>query len=440
MRLQRTPPGFVARSDRRARWGAVRPGAGLAFVLVLLGARAVGAFPPTLNSSGQADFTYGTQVESGGGPATGYKPESKLFYTADNRWWAVLGTSGGGSTAPGVHLYGLDTKHAWQPTLQLPGADPWEKADTLLDGDTLYVALRDNRSLSGNPRQSRLYELRYTGSGAWTVLSGPTVMTTANPETLTLARDSRGRLWTTYESSQAIRVGYTAPGGTAFTFTSLPTTAVDADDISTVIAFGSAARGYKIGVLWSDQVARRDWFAWRFDADPIRSDTWHIETAYGAGVGACPTVASSACADDHLNVKTSGDEVYAAVKTSLDGGTPDPHDPLIVLLRRDAIGTWAAYPVSPVSQGATRPIVLLAPALDRIWVFAARSGGVSVWESPFSAASFDSSASILWTKASSGTINNPTSTKQLVTGATGAVVETSKSSAHQYWHNEFLAR
>ena len=96
-----------------------------------------------------------------------------------------------------------------------------------------------------------------SGSGIWSAPSGSTQITTANPETLTLARDSVGRLWSTFESGKQIKVGNTGPYGTSFTFTNLPTSNVDSDDISTVIAFGTAATGYKIGILWSDQAAKR---------------------------------------------------------------------------------------------------------------------------------------------------------------------------------------
>jgi hypothetical protein len=164
--------------------------------------------------AGQRDFVFGSQVVVSGGPATGHKPESKLFYTPDGRWWAVLGTSGDGLRAPGVWLNEL-ASHVWQPVFKFqgPGADPWEKADSLFDDATnrLYVSLRDNRSVMGNPRVSHLYRLSYDGAGHWSLLSGPTRITTISPETLTIALDSTGRLWTTFRQGTAIKVGYTAP-------------------------------------------------------------------------------------------------------------------------------------------------------------------------------------------------------------------------------------
>jgi hypothetical protein len=409
----------------------------LASLLVLtVAATSATAFPTKLSANGQLDFNYGSAVQSAGGPSTGYKPESKLFYTGDGsteavRWWAVLGTSGPSPSA-GVYLWEL-VNHTWVARVVLPGADPWAKADTLFDGSTLYVSTRDDRgSVSGNPRESDLYEVSYLGGGGWGSISGPFPITTGGPETLTIAKDSAGRIWTTFESGLNIKVGYTAPGGTSFTFITVSKTSVNSDDISEVTAFG----GNKIGVFWSDQVAKRDFFAWRSDSDPITSN-WTIETAYGGGVGGCPTANSDLCADDHLNVKVYNGEVYVAIKTSLNNVSGGPNDPLIALLKRTSGGTWSAFPVSTVSQNATRPITVLSPGQNAIWVWAARGGEIDVWESSFTSPGFSSGAFQTWVKGG-GSADDPTGTKQVTSAATGTVVEASIKGSNQYWHNEFL--
>ena len=242
--------------------------------------------PAKFTVNGQADLLAGSAVSTAGGPGTGYQPESKLFFTGDGlaepvRWWAVLGTSGP-SPAAGVWLFEL-VNHVWTPRVRLPGADPWAKADVLFEATTLYVATRDDRATSGgNVRQSSLYELPYSGGGAWSSVRGPFPITTGAPENLTLARDSANRLWVTYETGSQIKVGRTGPGGTTFTTTTLSTTNVSSEDISTVVAFG----GDRIGVLWSDQRSKKDLFAWRPDSSAVTAP-WTIETAYGAGVGGC---------------------------------------------------------------------------------------------------------------------------------------------------------
>jgi hypothetical protein len=409
----------------------------LTVIAVVLGSATIGvALPTKLTANGKLDFSYGSAVNSAGGPGTAYKPESKLFHTGDGlaqpvRWWAVLGTSGP-SPAAGVWLWEL-VNHDWTPRVQLPDADPWAKADVVLDDGVLYVSTRDNRSITGNPRQSSLYEIAYQGGGAWGLPSGPFPITTSSIETLTLARDTMGRLWVTFESGGKIKVGSTAPGGTSFSYTTVSATNVKADDISAVTAFAD-----KIGVAWSDQNARKDFFAWRSDAQAVDSP-WTVETAYGGGVGGCPTATSALCADDHLNVKVAGSTIYVAIKTSLNDASPDdPSDPLVTLLRRTPDGTWSSFPVSTVAQDATRPVTVLSPDQNAIWVFATRGSEVDVWESAFDAPGFTSTAFSPWLKASSRSMNDATSTKQVTTSLTGTVVMASVKGRTEYWHNEFL--
>jgi hypothetical protein len=407
--------------------------------VLLVGAAPASAFPTKLSTNGQVDFAYGSAVDSAGGSGgTVYKPESKLFYTGDGtaeaiRWWAVLGTSGP-SPAAGVWLYEL-VNHNWVARVQFIGADPWAKADALFQAGTLYVSTRDDKATSGgNQRQSSLYEIPYNGGGSWGSVQGPFAITTGTLETLTLARDSANRIWVTYESGDQIKVGYTAPGGTSFTFITVSKTNVKPDDISAVTAFG----GNRIGVFWSDQNSHRDFFAWRLDSAPV-TGSWTIETAFGGGVGNCPTQTSSLCSDDHMNLKVYQDQIYVAVKTSLNDASPNnPNDPITALLRRSSTGTWSSFPVATVSQNVTRPITVLSPDQNKIWVWGARGSEVDVWESSFTSPGFTSSGFIPWVKGSGSDPADATSTKQLTTAASGEVAMASDAGKHQYWHNEFL--
>ena len=357
------------------------------------------AMPTKQFPAGTVDFNHGSSVVAAGGAATSDKPESKLFFTSDNRWWAVLGNSSG-SQGPGAYLYEL-VNHSWRERMRLPGSDPWMRADTLLEGQNLYIALRDNRSVTGNPRQSVLYRLTYQGAGSWSPPTQPSLITKINVEALTIALDSQGRLWTAFRrrtgGQQVVTVGHTQPGGTTFTLETLAT-GVSSDDLAAVTSFDGAS-GSRIGVMWSDQVSKTFRFAWRSDSDPFGS--WNREVAYGGGLG-CGS--GKACADDHLNMTAHNGSIHAAVKTSLNDSTPVAADPLIVLLRRDAAGTWGSFPVSPVSENASRPVVLLSPSTDRVYVFATYKG-VSVWESSLSSPSFSAANRTPWTAGGTG---NPT--------------------------------
>jgi hypothetical protein len=400
-------------------------------------------WPARWSPAGRMDFSYGTDATTGDFPATRNKPENKLFFTPDRRWWAVLGignvqavrTSGGA----GVYLLEL-VGHEWRPRLRLPGADPWERADTAIRGRLLYIALRDNRSLPGNTRTSRLYEMEYREDGTWDVLSGPTLITSDNPETLDLALDSRGHLWVTYRFRGRIKVGVADRAGARFRFGFLPSSTVTDDDISAIGSFGTGATDQKIGVLWSDAKGKRFMFAWRLDRAFSQDGAWHVETAYGDGVGGCPTATSDVCADDHINMKAHGDQIYAVVKTGLsDSINADPNDPLAVVLRRDASGTWSAHPVSRVEQNPSRPILVIAPHLQRIFVFAEKANrGTYVWQSPLDPPAFNEMLFQPWTVSENIVLTDPTSTSQLIRPGVRIVVETSSGRENQYWHNEFL--
>lgn len=396
----------------------------LSIITALLAGPAVAATRTPWMPSGVSDFAFAPSVKSAGGSPTGEKPESKLFYTNDGQWWAVLGDSIGG-----VSLFEL-VNHSWQRRLSLPGTDPWMRADTLFDEvhEKLYVSLRDNKlGTSGNPRRSLLHELTYN-DGTWTIDGAPTQITGGSPETLTIARDSLGRLWTAFEAGGSITVGYTSKEGRDFTFKSIAS-GVSSDDIAAVTSFGDW-----IGVLWSNQKTKKMMFASRSDStDPTApSAGFELETAYGGGTGGCG--ASKACADDHINLKVAGGKVYAVIKTSLNDGPSAPGDPLIVLLRRDAGRQWTPFTVAKVGDGnTTKPALLLAPELDEIYVFTSK-GGVKVHESPFTAPSF-SSPPRQWTASPSF---YPSTTKQPITPIGGAVVETTRGTTSTYWHNEYL--
>jgi hypothetical protein len=403
-------------------------------VLVVISAMPASATPQKLSPSGQLDFVYGASPESSGGTATGQKPENKLFYTGGAgepvRWWGVFGTSGAQAPSDGIWLWEL-VNHGWVARSELPGADVWMKADILFDGSTAYVALRDNGPA---PRQSLLYRLPYTGNGTWGAILGPTVITTQNPETLSLARDGAGRLWVSYENGQKIRAGFTAPGGTSFTYFDLVVPNVASDDISTITAFG----GDRIGIAWSNQATRRFSFAWRSDSAAPTAASFTVETAYGAGVGGCPTANGTACADDHLSIRVVGGEVYIVVKTSLNDQAGTSTDPLNVVLRRSSGGSWQAFRVNQVFQDATRPILVLSPSQNAMYVFANRAKGVDVWESSFASPSFTPTQFSTWVRTPTGAANDPTGTRQPTTSASGTVVLTSVNATNTYFHNEFL--
>jgi hypothetical protein len=386
---------------------------------------------------GRADFAYGPRVVIGTQPATEEETESKLFYTTDNRWWGVLGTSAPQGPRPGLYLFEL-VDGSWEPRVQLPGADPWAKADTAFDSDTgkLYVSARaDDSPTSGDPRVVKLYDLSYRGAGRWSAPAGPLRVFAESPESVTIAVDSRDRVWATFMRKGLLRVRVKGSTADGFEEVRVPAKKARPDDVPALVAWGEEGDG-RIGILWSDQRSNRFLFAWRSDRARIAERSWHVETAYGGpgAVGGCPSRPPDACADDHISLKANGDRVYAAVKTSLnDAPFPILNDPQIVVLERtDDVPTWEATPVSPVGHAATNPTLLLAPEVDGLYVFAPRGQTILMWSSSLSRPQFG--GFVMWMRPGSEGV--ATTTKQIVTAESGAVVIGSQHELQVYLNNQ----
>lgn len=386
---------------------------------------------------GRADFAYGPKVVIGTQPATEEETESKLFYTTDNRWWGVLGTSAQQGPRPGLYLFEL-VDGSWQPRIQLPGADPWAKADTAFDSGTgkLYVSARaDDSPTSGRPRVVKLYDFRYQGAGKWSAPAGPARIFSESPESVTIAVDSQDRVWATFMRKGVLRVRVKPASAAEFEEVRVPARKARPDDVPAIVAWGDEG-DRRIGILWSDQ--RSNWFlfAWRSDRAQIAERSWHVETAYGGpdAVGGCPSRPSDACADDHISLKANGDRVYAAVKTSLnDAPFPVLNDPQILVLERTGDAPeWLATPVSPVGHGATNPTLLLAPEVDGLYVFAPRGQTILMWSSSLSRPQFG--GFLVWMRPGSEGV--ATTTKQPVTPESGGVVIGSNQELEVYLNNE----
>jgi hypothetical protein len=192
------------------------------------------------------------------------------------------------------HFYTLAADGTqWQD--QGPGGDDRQvtKPDVLFDAavNKLYVASRDGSAT----KQNRLYRYSFDGSG-FTLDGGfPVNISGGGEETLTIAKDSTGKLWIAYTAGSKVKVNRSttndAAWGTPFTLPVPGAGNVTGDDIAAVQAFGG-----KIGVLWSNQPNETDYFAYHADG---LSDTsgWNVEVAYSG----------TEAADDHVNLKTGSD-------------------------------------------------------------------------------------------------------------------------------------
>jgi hypothetical protein len=366
------------------------------------------------------DWNYDTVADSTGDAVTGEKPESKLWF-AGGKWWSLMVPPGGGP----YHFYTLAADGTqWQD--RGLGGDGREitKPDVLFDAavDKLYVASRD----PGATERNRLYRYSFGRAGFDLDAGFPVNISGGGEETLTIAKDSRGKLWIAYTAGTKVKVNRStssdAAWGAAFTLPVPGASEVSGDDIAAVQAFDG-----RIGVLWSNQKDQKDYFAYHTDGQADTSG-WTVEVAYSGALAA----------DDHLNVKTGSDgSVWAAVKTSKDDVPNSAAEPLIVLLHRLPGGSWSATEVWKAADEATRPICLLDEHGGKVYVLAqveaGSPDGIYYKSASLRTPTFSTGLGTPLITGS-GKPNDVTSTKQNLLPASGLVALASTPSTNHYWH------
>lgn len=406
-------------------------------ILLSMAVPAFSAPAAELVSVGVRSFSYGDADNRCRNDPTGEKPQSKLWYH-DGFWWASLCNE----TLDDYHIYRLDPSgQSWVDTGVLLDPRPNTKADVLWDeaSGKLYVASHVftlTGSATGRVEDwGRLYRYSYDAAQQRYSLDAgfPVDVTRGKSETLTLARDGTGRLWVTYVEDGKVMINHSLGDDLTWgTPTEIPvnTTArnVSSDDISAVIAFG----GNRIGIMWSNNLTDRLYFAVHRDADP--PSVWQpLETPLpGAGC-------SSGCVDDHINLVTvghgAGAQIFATTKTELT----NPDDPLIYVLRRHPNAQWEGRVFARVRDGHTRPIAVADDTYKQLYVFATApvAGGTIYYKH----AAFDdlTFAPRLGNPAIHSPLdpqtNNVTSTKQTVDVSSGLLVMASDRSTRYYLHN-----
>src|SRR5262249_55613306 len=146
-------------------------------------------------------------------------------------------------------------------------------------------------------------------------------------EAVTIAKDSTGMLWTSFDVNGRMFVAHTI-GGDDTQWSgpvSIPVAeglTSSVDDDSGIIALDSG----HIGVFWSNQITDKFYFATHVDG---QGDTagWNLEVA-GSG---------SSISDDHFNMKLASDgRLFVLAKTS----RTVPDQTLVGLFIRSTAGVW----------------------------------------------------------------------------------------------------
>jgi len=420
----------------------------LRWLLVTATLLAYCSWPIAAGASTAIDNGYKTISSSGAGngEVTGEKPESKMWFN-DGFWWAVLWDN----QALSHHIFRFDLPtQDWVDTGTAVDNRTSSKSDVLWNQSTnkLYVvshkftttALPDANAAN----RGRLYRYSYnTTTKVYTLDAGfPVDVTGGQSETLTLARDTTGKLWVTYTESLTaagpgrVMVNSTTTGtndllwGTPFELPFPDAVNLLVDDISSIIAYNG-----RVGIMWSNQATTPKQIHFAAHVDGAGDTVWQGGPAY------------TTSADDHINLKyvpgAGGGALYAAIKTSRN------QELIVLLVCTNGICTsttdWTSYTVYDSNTFIpTRPIVVVDTENSELYVFTTNQ--VAGTGTPFAIYYKKISlTNIGFTATDPGTpfirssadinINNPTSTKQNLTSATGLLVLGSDEIVDFYFHN-----
>jgi hypothetical protein len=395
-------------------------------------------------SASAAPGDVGTEGPSYAGTAspTGTKRNESVLWYHDGSWWGNLWDT----VSSHFHIFRFNEgTESWVDT----GVETEDRANThhdvLWDGTTLYVASHrfvndEAPAQAGFPSKLRRYSYNPT-TKTYQALGASTQINNYRTETLTIDKDSTGRLWATWQQGNKIYLNVTGTDGSTWGIPfPHPDADVSVDDTSALIAFGPG----KMGLMWSSQTAANDGFYWSVHTDGAASTTWSAKEEVRSG---------SNSGDDHMNLKwldSSGGRVFAAIKTNFTSST----QPLIELLAMDATGAWTQHTIARVSECPNRVIVLIDEGTQRLRTFATypkpagttnagacTSSGGAIYEksTPLDTISFttDKTARIV---DADQYVHNVSSTKQNLnkagTGtATSGLIVIAVNNASRYWYH-----
>ena len=349
------------------------------------------------------------------------KPQSKLWYTPDGQWWGGMFYTGTVSAPRSeFRIFKLSAdKSTWTATSTVLDTRDGTHGDYLFDEDaapapTLFVASVANPNVTAPFVESvdgiRIYKATYSdATGTYSNVAGfpvtiPGTASTATPEfrggawTVSIDRDSSGRLWAAWPKDQQVMYSTSDDGGVTWTTAAvLPAQGantinkgtISSSDTATVIAFGNGSKD-TIGVAWSDQDASETapgsgvngngyYFATiAAGADPTVEANWtkdKLPTPSGVG--------STIYADNHINIKgTSDGTLYMVGKARTDtvNCATLKERLLTPFYRRTAGGAWSVRLAGTTGDCETRPQIVIDEQLDTAYIFlTAPNGGGSIY-------------------------------------------------------------
>ncbi|WP_258006412.1 Ig-like domain-containing protein [Arthrobacter sp. AFG20] len=413
----------------------------LTALLLALGALVV----PISATAAVGDVGVEGPSHTGTGTPTGTKRQTNALWFNDGVWWGNLWDT----ASSDFHIFRFNAAtSSWVNTGVATETRANTHHDVLWDGKTLFVAsyrfVNDGLPFEPNfPSTMRRYSYN-SSTKTYTLLSSERIHNN-KVETMSIDKDSTGRVWATWQQGNRIYLNVTGTDGitwgTPFAHPASLSN-VSVDDTSAVIAFGSN----KVGVMWSRQVGdATDGMYWSHHVDGASKTTWTTPVAAVKGLRS---------GDDHMNLKwldSSGGRVFAATKTSNTSASL----PLIQLLvLSNTTSTWSAHTIATVSECPNRVIVMIDEFAQKLRTFATypkpsgttnagvcTSSGGAVYEKSTSL----STINFTTTKTArivddDQYVHNVTSTKQNLnsnasgTANSGLLVLADVNATSRYWH------
>ena len=438
----------MPKTRRASSRALVRWLSGLVAIIVLasLASALVGSVAAAIPvTAGWRDDVAYDPAAPGGDDVTANRSQSKLW-TNDGFWFGIR-FDPASTPAAKFRIWRLNMATQNWTNTSVPVDDRNRShADVLVHGNFIYVASARAEGVAGTVgRDLRIYKYSYnTVSNTYALVGGfPKLIpgTAAGTGFSTIARDGSDDLWVAFTQGNRVRISTSTDNGVTWGAPfDLPNMGNDIT-VNDTAAIANLTAG--VGVLWSNQAATDDAFYFVAHATGDPAGTWQArETAFGT--------ANTYDADGHMSVKTDATgNILAAVKTNRnDDPAPNGGDPLITVLKRDGSagtpGSWASHPVTTVTVGGTRPILVIDEAADEANVFLtspeqAADGPQGIYRrtAPLSTLNFGAASigTAFIKSATEVAINDATSMKARTTAATGILVEATNIPTRHYLHN-----
>ena len=355
-------------------------------------------------------------------------PAQNRLWLNDGSWWGSLCHHARSEH----HIYRLDSQtQSWIDTGVVLDDRAQSRPDVLWDNvqQKLYVVssfIEEDATSALDTAETRLYRFSYDlQTKQYDLDSGfPVEVTDANPRSISIARDTQGRLWVTYVERGMVMVAHTTDGGDSKWGRPFMLPVPDAgnlslDDVSAIVAFHS-----RVGIMWNNKSTGAFYFAVHRDEAPQRE--WRS------------TAVHNLASENQISLKSVSGSVFAAVTTLR------PHQVVLLVCKTGdctASLDWDHHTIFGPQPGRPGfPVLFVEPARDALQVFVTlpmNGGRIHYKRSYLSNIKFPAGPGWPFMQDGRGVyIGGTTSTRQYLPAGVKPVVMASDLKSRHYLHNE----